>query len=168
MNTIYIYEIYCTETNQSLYVGQTRNPKRRWYRHKAGYSGVRLAKALVIYPAADFRVIDQVEDGKQAANQAERDWIAKLRPLCNVSPTAGNGTRRTIQTKLKTSASVRDAGKLAKKIPVLCYDSAEVYDSAYSAAEALGINRANLCRHLNGHLNSVGGLEFTYLTDLVS
>ena len=74
----YVYSIKQTATNK-YYVGQTRNPEKRWREHCSATNSA-VSREIAEYGTREFefKIID-VAYSKTELNSKKRDWIFRLR-----------------------------------------------------------------------------------------
>jgi group I intron endonuclease len=143
---------HTNQINGKVYIGQTcQTPERRW-REGEGYEGCpKFYNAIKKYGWINFShdIIESELQTIEEANDREIYWIAFYNSFnegYNMTEGGGNGHRNS-----------ENYGKHLRK-PVLQFDASlnlvAEYESAHSAADITGIDRAQICRCCNNSFMS--------------
>jgi hypothetical protein len=111
------YAIFCRETNECLYVGQSSNIEYRWKMHirylrskkhpQKGFSDW-FHDRLCDLDLLIFKVLEECDDTDKAKNLSEIRWFNELKPsFYGKVPSKNNKWKHSKETKKKITQSVR-------------------------------------------------------------
>lgn len=152
--------------NGMVYVGATRDPKRRQIDHNHWKPGRRTRMARIVDEVGrenfEFQIIDTASD------EAERDrkevhWIAHLGTVHPNGYNMESGGKRGYRTHPESIERMRlkQMGNKYHNTPVRRSDGV-VYESVTAAAADLGVLRSSVSRVLIGMRKTIKGFTFSY------
>ena len=169
-----------TSPSGKVYIGIAKDVKHRWRNNGMGYKGsTRIWYAILKYGWDNFKHEIVAENlTRQAACDME---VALIKEYKSTDPTFGynlttGGQHGTLSPqsieKLRASLMghpVSDKVKTilaeSNRIPLICIETQEVFDSAREAADKMGLCRTSVSRAAKGKQDTCGGFHFAVLSD---
>ena len=176
-----LWSVYVhTSPSNKVYVGITKDIKHRWRANGNGYKGsTRIWYAIQKYGWDNFRhEIIANNLTKEEACDMEIELIKKYK---STDPAFGYNLEsggqypalapesieklRQSQMGHPVSDRVRDVLANYHKIPIICIETKEVFNSAREASERMGLCYTSISKTARGKQASCGGYHFAVLSD---
>lgn len=169
-----------TSPSNKVYIGIAKDVKHRWRNNGSGYKGsTRIWYAIQKYGWDNFKHDIVAENlTREEACDMEIELIKQHNstdPAFGYNLTSG-GQHGTLSPEsiAKLSASmmghpvsdkVRTILTESHRIPIICIDTQEVFDSSQDAADKMGLCRTSVSKAAKGKQDTCGGFHFAVLSD---
>lgn len=177
----HVWSVYKhTSPSGKVYIGIAKDVKHRWRNNGSGYKGsTRIWYAIQKYGWDNFK--HDIVAEKLTRQEACDMEIALIEKYKSTDPTFGynltsGGQHGTLSQESisKLSASlmghpvsdeVRAILSDAHRIPIICVETQEVFDSARDVANKMGLCYSSVLKAAKGKQDTCGGFHFAVLSD---
>lgn len=159
------YSVYMhTTPNQKRYIGITgKDPKKRWNGGSGYYYNREFHKAIKTYGWNNIKHQVLFQNlSKEEAEQKERELIAKYD---TTNPNKGfNYTKGGNHQGMTSDATRKLISRKARKVPCMCVETGEIFESISDAAQHIGIHPSSISNSCTSNgKSSCKGKHFVYV-----